>query len=199
MSKTFVPAPAETGDDQLFSVFGTFRFSDTENEYLVTALPADIYSARLAIAVSLLNLLFVINDYLLYGGTLAFYGLLAVRGLTLIASVGVLFVAARVSRLTFDSIFFAWALFISGMSIYVVAHRPPGFIGVILANIFTLLLMYLVMPISPVRQLLAGGLLSLGHIMYSLLIEPTSMQALVLFGPCFRTERWISSMNMARS
>lgn len=172
MSKSFVLASAEKEDKKLFSSWGVFRSEEIEREYRSSALKVDSYYARLAIAVSLLTLPFIVNDYLLHKGTNAFFGLLAVRALTLAGSLTAWFIVARVSRPRFDRILLIWILAVAVVSIYVVAHRPPGFTGVLLTDVFIVLLIYLLLPLPPTHQLIAAGALSLGHVVFSLWIDP---------------------------
>lgn len=156
-----------------FFFFGIFVSSEIERDFRSANLSTDTYQARLLISVSqLLTVLFVFNDYILFGLSNEFWQLLAARSLFfIIAIISWLGFSTRSSR-TWDRFFAIWAFSLSASCVFVVVHRPPGFIGVISANLFVVLICYLLMPVRLSIQALAAGLLLIGHLAYSISIDP---------------------------
>jgi PAS domain S-box-containing protein len=159
--------------DETLSYFGTFISPETEDAFRVSVLKMDTYHARIILIVSvLLSLGYVSNDYLLYGTGTGFFVLIAARGVVIVGSIAVWFLLKTSSTQKWERYMFGWVIVLTLHCVYLVSTRPAGTLGVVVSNLLVLMVCYFLVPIRLGYQLVAAAILTFGHSLVALWIDP---------------------------
>jgi len=138
---------------------------DFERGYRESYLKTDILQSRIAIFLFVIPLVgFVFNDYIFFGFSNIFYGLVSIRLLLLLVTVLEFIYVGRVKNYrSYDKIIFWSVLAITIGGGIINATRPSTFIVSCLITIVSVFIIYLVVPFKLKYQVFLASLASIGE------------------------------------
>lgn len=158
------PAAIDDSPAEQVRFSGVFRSPELEARYREQQLPHDIARARLLALIALPGyVVFAATDYLLFGISWQFGGLIAVRLAMVASTVGFIMLAPRCrGPRVFDWLLFATTLLTAIGSDYVVSTRPHTYVGWLAVTAIAVFSIYTLVPLPLALQSIPALIVSFG-------------------------------------
>lgn len=129
---------------------GLFGSRTLESRYRTRHLAEDRALASWVLALCPIVLLpFLALDASLFGDSPTFWLLVAARGGLLVVTLGLIAWLRRVETVEdFDVVLVTWAVLFLGADLFLVATRPPGYVGPLLAHVAVPLVVFIGLPLN---------------------------------------------------
>ena len=148
---------------------GTLRDAADEAAFRASELARHAHTARILIATLLLSNVLLVNDYRLFGGTRAFWELLAARvAFAVLSGVAYLLLRRPATARAFDATVLSWSAGLIALMTYVSTTRPAGSFAYVVVTVGVVLLTYVAVPL-PLTALVVLALSSSAATLFTFL------------------------------